>query len=261
MTFHSVLIDVILLIAIGLSVYFSARRGFVRTFAQTVGFITATVLTLTISTPLANITYDKLIEPPILKMVSQQVDAVFENTLSQVPDIDVNSEEYNSFKENIGSSVSKVFEQLPNYVKNYINQAGIEPNDILPDDTILHNDDLTIEQTVQKFAKDISQNTIKPPVVKVVSLFYSIIILILSLIIVKILATFLNKAFSFSIVGKLNMALGGICGLAKGLILALLICIVIYTFVSFTKNGFWIFTLNNIEKTFIFKNLLTLIKI
>ena len=77
----------------------------------------------------------------------------------------------------------------------------------------------------------------------------------------KILARILNKAFSFSLAGKLNTALGGVCGFAKGVIFALLLCVIIYAVISFTQNGIWIFTIENIDKTFIFKYLISLIKI
>jgi hypothetical protein len=76
-TLQSFLIDLILAVIIGVSVYFSARRGGVRTFIEALGFIAAAVLAFTICTPFANATYDKIIEPPILEMVSKEVDANF----------------------------------------------------------------------------------------------------------------------------------------------------------------------------------------
>ena len=173
----------------------------------------------------------------------------------------MDSEEFKDVKENVDTYVIEVFEQLPDYIKNYVNQSGLKPQEILKDSDTVKKDSLSIEETVQKLAVDISQNQIKPLVSQVISLVYSTLILVLALIIVKILARVLNKAFSFSIAGKLNTALGGLCGFAKGLIFALLLCTLIYVLIPFTENGIWIFTLENIEKTFIFKTLISLIEI
>ncbi len=261
MTFYTVLIDLILLLIIAVSVYFAARRGFVRTFVEAVGFIAAGILALTICTPLANATYDKIIEPPLLKIVTERVNASFEDKLQQIPDFDVDSEEYQDVKENIDTYITEVFEQLPDYLKNYVNQSGLKPQEFFGDSDVAIKDSVSIEEAVQKLAVDISQNQIKPLVSQMISVVYSTLILVLSLIIVKILAKVINKAFSFSIAGKLNTALGGLCGLAKGLIFALLLCTLIYVLIPFTENGIWIFTLENIEKTFIFKTLISLIEI
>ena len=58
MTLESFLLDLILVIIIGVSVYLSARRGFVRTFVEAIGVVAAAIIALTVCTPLANATYD-----------------------------------------------------------------------------------------------------------------------------------------------------------------------------------------------------------
>ena len=62
----------------------------------------------------------------------------------------------------------------------------------------------------------------------------------------------LNKMFSFSVIGKLNHFLGGIIGIAKGGIFAILICEILLLVISFT-GGVWIFNNQNIEKTIVFQ--------
>ena len=63
------LLDLIVLAIIAAVALISARRGFVRVAIELVGFIAAIFITFTISTPLASLTYDKIIEPPALKAV------------------------------------------------------------------------------------------------------------------------------------------------------------------------------------------------
>ena len=69
----------------------------------------------------------------------------------------------------------------------------------------------------------------------------------------KILARILNKIFSFSIVGKLNSILGGILGIPKGALLALIFCMLTILIVTVSKDGFWIFTDRAVESSYVFK--------
>lgn len=261
MTLQSFLLDLILAVIIGISVFLSARRGFVRTFVEAVGFIAAAILVFTVCTPLASATYDKIIEPPILEMVSEEVDKNFEDTSAEIPGFDVNSEEVEKIKSQLSGSVDDVIKSLPPFIQNYIEKSGINTDELLNTAEDIAQNGGTVEETAQNITKNISQNKIKPLVVRVLSYIYSFLLFIIALILVKILARILNKAFSFSLAGKLNTTLGGVCGFAKGIIFAMLLCVIIYTVISFTKNGIWIFSVENIDKTFIFKYLISLIKI
>ena len=245
MTLESFLLDLILVIIIGASVYLSARRGFVRTFVEAIGVVAAAIIALTVCTPLANATYDKIIEPAITKTVFEEVNKALEN------------EELNL---QLDGTPNKILEALPQKIQSLIEKSGIDYDKLLEENKYLINDD-TVENTVQELVFNILQNSLKPIAVKVISYIYAFIIISLLLVVVKPLAKLLNKAFSFSIVGKLNTMLGGVCGLAKGIVFTLLLCLVIYSVASFTENGIWIFNVENIDKTFIFKYLISLIRI
>ena len=81
---------------------------------------------------------------------------------------------------------------------------------------------------------------------------YGIIIMVILIFLVKILAKFLNGVFSFSIVGRLNRILGGIVGIPKGIIIAMLFCLVISLIVPLTYGGFLIFKTEAMEKSLFF---------
>lgn len=245
MTLESFLLDLILVIIIGASVYLSARRGFVRTFVEAIGVVAAAIIALTVCTPLANATYDKIIEPAITKTVCEEVNKALEN------------EELNL---QLDGTPNKILEALPQKIQSLIEKSEIDYDKLLEENKYLINDD-TVENTVQELVFNILQNSLKPIAVKVISYIYAFIIFSFLLVVVKPFAKLLNKAFSFSIVGKLNTMLGGVCGLAKGIVFTLLLCLVIYSVASFTENGIWIFNVENIDKTFIFKYLISLIRI
>lgn len=220
----SIVLDLIVLAIILFTVFMSAKRGFVRVALEVVGFIAAVFITFTISTPLGNITYDKIIEPPIVSSVSS---AAGEST-SQV--------------------VDKTWDSLPEFVKNNSEKIGISKEKI--DKSIGEN----IGEGAEAAVKSASQNAVKPVVVRILSLIYSVFILIILLFLVKILAKFINRLFSFSLVGKMNRVLGGILGIPKGIIIAIAFCLIISLAVSFTSGGFLIFTKDAIDNSWFFSH-------
>ena len=100
-----------------------------------------------------------------------------------------------------------------------------------------------------------SQELIKPVITPVFASIYSVISLIILLVAVKFLAKFVNKLFSFSLVGTANRILGGIVGLPKGIIIAMVFCLIISLIASFTKEGFLIFTDEAMESSWFFSHL------
>ncbi|MBQ4119183.1 MAG: CvpA family protein [Clostridia bacterium] len=225
----SIIIDLVLIAIIALAVIISAKQGFVRTIVGAVGFVAAVVIAFTVSKPLAEVTYDKLIEPPIVNSISETasgtvtdtVDGVWNNLPSLITE---NSERFGFTKESIQGSLTQ-----------------------------------STQGDVKETLLSVSQTAIKPIFAELVSTVYAVILIIVLLIVVRFLAKLLNKAFSFSVVGKLNAALGGVIGLVKGLVIALIICEIIVLVVSLTKNGIWIFNNENISNTILFKFLTNII--
>ena len=70
----SIVLDLIILAIIIITAYISAKKGFVKVLVETVGFVLAIVIAFTVSTPLAEITYDKFIEPTIIKNAEKAVE-------------------------------------------------------------------------------------------------------------------------------------------------------------------------------------------
>ena len=218
-------IDLISVLIIVLSVAISAKHGFVRVVVEVVGFVAAAILVLTVNGPLADFTYDKVIEPPIVNSVSEKI------------------------SDTGTATVNEIWDSMPNFVTRNAEKYGISKQNV--EQTVLNNNGDT-----EKVLRDISQNSIKPVVTGILEVVYSVILIIVLLIIVKILAKLINKAFSFSVIGKLNKTLGGVLGFVKGLIYSAIFCEIVILILSFATNGILIFTTANIAKTYLF-NLLT----
>lgn len=213
-------IDLILALIILVCVIISAKRGFVKVFIETVGFVAAVFLAFTISSSLANMVYDKIIEPPIVTAVAQ------------------------NGTESAQEVVDKTFKSLPAFINNSLYDFSEKINEGIS---------TNLQQDIEVTVKNASQQVIKPIITKILGLIFSVIIFVLLLIIVKLLARIINKLFSFSIVGTANRFLGGTLGLIKGLIFAVLFCMVISIIISTTDNGFLIFTKENIANSYLFK--------
>lgn len=221
----NLLIDLIVIAIVGLSVLISAKRGFVKVLIEVAGFVAAIIVTFTISTPLADNTYDKIIEPPI---VEAAVNAVGE------------------------SAQHEAWNALPEFVTENALKLGVSGEDFTG--KITEN----LASGTEAAVKTASQDVIKPIITKILGLIYSVVILVVLLVVVKFLAKIINKMFSFSVIGKANRVLGGIVGVPKGVIFAILFCMVVSLVVKL-YGGFLIFTTQNIEKTFIFKFLADII--
>lgn len=220
-----VILDLIVLAIIVLTVFLSARRGFVRTAVELVGFIAAVIISLTISTPLSNATYDKIIEPAIVSSASSLADSSVDDS---------------------AAAIDAFWNGMPEWVKGGVEKAGISKDSI--DTSIAAN----IGNGVRSAMESASQSVIKPAVTGTLALVYQAILLIVLLIIVKPLAKFVNKLFSFSVIGTANRVLGGAVGVVKGIIYAALFCLLITVIISFTSNGFWIFNAETAEQSLFF---------
>ena len=215
------IIDLILIGVILFCVVSSAKKGFVRTFVEVAGLVVAVVVAFTVSRPLANVTYDKIIEPSVVKAIGEEAVLSADET------------------------ADKIWESTPAFLRGNASKEDIEA--AISDFT---------KDGAEGSAASISQNVVKPIVASVLSTLYTVVLIIPLLIIVKLLARVLNRIFSISLVGRLNKLLGAAIGLLKGFAFALIICKIIMLIISFTDSGIWIFNIENIEKTYIF-NFLT----
>ena len=222
----SIILDLIVLAIIVLTVLLSAKRGFVRTAVELAGFIAAVFISFTISTPLANTTYDKIVEPTILSSVTSAVGTVTEDSAAV--------------------AVDGFWDGMPGWIRSGVEKSGVSKESL--NGSITEN----IGNGVQSAVETASQSVIKPAVTSMLALVYQVISLMVLLILVKPLAKLINKLFSFSIIGTANRVLGGVVGIPKGIIYAIAFCLIIMLIVSFTGNGFLIFTGETMEKSMFF---------
>lgn len=224
----SFILDAIIVLIVLFFAFLSAKKGFVRTLIEVIGFVAAIIVAFTISTPIANTVYDITIEPFVAKTVES---AVSEGAA------------------NANSAIDAVWNKMPAFLteSSFLN---------LSKDNITTSVNGQTTSNTAQLTNTISQSFLKPAVSKLLSVLISVILIVVLLFVVKILAKYINKLFTFSVVGDINKTLGGILGLVKGVAVAVIFCLVVSLILSFTKNGFLIFTYDAINSSYIFKFLM-----
>lgn len=221
MNLLSILLDLIVVAIIILFTFISAKRGFVRTLIEIVGFVLVILFVNAVSQPLADFTYNKAVEPAIVNSTQGMTSG------------------------NVSEVADKVFENVPTLLQKALNNGNVYEN-------LKASISENIDNGVQTAVSKASQNVIKPVVSGILSMIYSILIMIILLFVVGILARVINKLFSFSFIGVANRILGGILGAFKGVGVAILVCTIITLTVSLT-GGFLIFRAQIIENSVLFK--------
>lgn len=218
----SIILDLIIVAIVVFAAVTSAKKGFVRTAIELFGFILAIILSFTLSTPVSELAYDKFVGPSVVESITESIDTETDSTIDDI------------------------WEELPFYVTN----SGF--SDVTKEELAESIKNSTEDETIA-VAEHISQTVVKPNAVKVISIFISAILVIVLSILIRILARFVNKLFTFSLIGKINTVLGGVLGVGKGIAYSVIFCVIISLIISFTKDGFLIFTYDAIESSILFK--------
>ena len=192
------ILDLIVVAIIALFVYLSAKRGFVRTVIELVGYFLAIYLSFIISGAIADFTYNKVVEPAIVENISNKIST--------------------TTNESVDSTVDIIWEALPEFVSKSAENFNVSKNSVKA--TVAEK--YTSNLDTKDFVKTVAENSVKLIVVPLIKTICSVILFIILMFVVKILARVLNKMFSLPLIGGLNKALGGVIGLLKGVISATL---------------------------------------
>lgn len=222
----ALLLDLIIICIILFFVFASARHGFVRTFIEIVGFFLALYLSINISGLIASNIYDNIIKEKIVESVC---DAVESSTDSAIQDV-----------------IDDTWDNMPKFIVNVAENFNVSKEGVKAS---LKGQELNNQTVITK----VVDYAAKPIIVNIIKVVLYILIFVVLSVIVKFLSKILNRVFNLPLLGGINKTLGGIFGLAKGIIIATALCVAISIIVSLTENGFLIFTNENINSTYIFK--------
>lgn len=224
-----IILDILVIAIILIYAFISAKRGFMRTAIELVGFVLAVYLSFAVGGAVADGIYGSVVEPAIVDTI---VDTVDETTTNS-----------------INGAVDAVWQGMPELITKAAGNLGVTSDAVKSDISAQAFNTESFEELAQQVADSVA----RPVVIPLIKTVVGFILFVILLFVVKILARIVNRAFSLPLIGGLNRTLGGILGAAKGVIIAAVVCILISTAVALTKSGFLIFTQENIEQTTVFK--------
>ena len=205
-------IDIIIVLVLLFFIWSSARRGFVRTVIDIVGYILAMFVAFSISGTIADAAYDNFVKPSMSKAIEEKI----------TQDPSQSAEEL----------ISDAFDNMPSVVTRAAENFGI-----------------TKESTIEKYsgalqnngasvAEAITDYVAGPVIMSIFTGVAMMIILITLMCIVHVISRAANSVISrIPIVGWLNKVLGAVTGVIKGGLIAILLCVVLTIVLNLVPSG------------------------
>lgn len=223
------IVDVCIVLLAVFIIYRSAKRGFVKTAVELIGFVLAAVIALSLSSIIAESVFEKRVRPAV-------VTSIEENLKIKTDD-------------NTQNLVVNAWGQIPSALRGVIEISGFDIHEFSKDI------DKTVDNTAHNAAVKITDDVLKPIITSGLKLVLLIVLFIILLICFKLLAKLLNTICKIPLLKPINRLLGGVLGFAKAAVIICLLVAVISIAMPLFNNKIGIFTPELIENTYIFKYL------
>lgn len=189
------------IIAIGLLLiitFISAKKGFMMSLFNIIGYVISAVLSKTMSMPVSTYVYTNYFSESVLGKLNELIPS-------------------GSVQGEISEVINNVVASLPEYVQSMISQFELSEL-LVPAETGA----LTVEM--------IEQTYIAPIMLKIISVVAVVVLFIVISFILRIVFSLINKFFvskKHNIIRKTNMLLGAILGVVKGVVVSGVLCAVL----------------------------------
>ncbi len=221
-------IDIILVLILIFFIWQSARRGFVRTIIDVLGYVLAMFVAFSLSGTVATLAYDNLVKPAVISSVQQEIE---ENSGNEV-----------------GAVIENIFDTLPASLVKAAENIGITKDEAIEE----YNN--AIEGGASKAAAAVTDSVVGPVIVNIFRTIALLIISITLISIIKVISKTLSGIVSkIPLIGWANRALGAVVGVFKGGLVALLIAVLLVIILPLIQNGGEI-----IESSYILKYIMTM---
>lgn len=180
--------DGIIILIIVLSIFLSARRGFIRTLIEAFGYLFAVVSALWLSTPAARYIYFNCIEQFLV----------------------------GAFKDHFVALAEDASADMPTVLTTLLNLAGVTEDKVA---TALVDGVSSAAVSLVEF--------IEPHIINMLSVAICTIIAILIMFAVRFLARKINEKCKDNMIGKTNRVLGGVIGAIKGIAFSVLFSLLV----------------------------------
>lgn len=194
------LLDALVILILGLSVWRGWRRGLVRTLVLLAGCVLALLLAGWFSAPLAERAYDGFVGPRLEQSLVEQV------------------QEAGELQVEIG--LRSLFGDRAEGLVHYLTEQGI------PESVTIGLDDLS-EEGIRTAAAPAMQQVVRPAVCGVLTVVAALLLFLLLLLVVDLLARLLDQVFKLPVLKQVNRIGGFAVGALQGVLWAMVFSAVV----------------------------------
>lgn len=195
------LFDIILVVYFFLVCFVSAKKGFIRSLIEIIGYVFSMVTAYLLSGFTAEFIYAHFFREEIINQISGQISQIasagsaseqLQIILSSVPS-------FNSLAQAFGVSVAQVGEEL----------------------------DTWLGQGTQQAAQSITDNIVRPIIVGIVQIFAIFILFMIISAVIRVIARLIDSSIGVFATNSVNHILGAALGFGKATIVMLVSCMVV----------------------------------
>ena len=191
----SIVLDLLVIAVIFFSAFISYRRGFVLTLLRSVGYFIAFPLSLFLSNLVSPLIWDGIVRGMVIS-----------NVASRLPD----------------TSIDSLVGKLPDFLQGF----NIKSSELFASLTNVKS------PTKEDIATAITDNYISITALSIIGVIMTMVFVIILFIVVMILSRKLKVLNKVPLVGSANKILGGIVGVAQGVIWLCIIALIIHLLIS-----------------------------
>lgn len=217
------ILDAIIIVVVVLCALIAAKKGFVRSLIEFVGYILAIVIAVGAAGVIADYAYENAVRPVVIEAI--------DSTLTD--------------------SSSNAIEGLPDSVVSLVELAGVDFDSVTA----------SVGETAHEAAVRITDTAVKPITLGLINSIAILLIAIVLFVVVSLVARVLNSMFKGLIFGSANKILGAALGGAKGIIYAAVFSLLVSFIASVSSSDFLFFTEEALEGSYLCKFILDLIAV
>lgn len=205
----------------------SAKKGFIRSLVEIIGFVIATILAYVLSRPIAEAIYVHFFRPTVVSAIAGQIGQI--TSAGSIADrMDI-----------ILGSVSPAFQELAGAFGVSVNTVGAQLSEWLG-------------ESAQQAAQTIADNIIGPIITGVSGIFIIFILFMVFSSLAKIAAKSINKLVGAISDNFVNKLLGGLLGAGKAMLVTMVFCTVLSICVCIADESFSAFFSEQMQSSFLF---------
>lgn len=206
------IVDAIIIAIIAVVIVRSSKKGFVSSLIDAFAMIIATIVSYMFTPEVSQFIYDSFIKNSVSKGFEKVLDDM--NTNTAVAD------KVDAMIASLPESAVNLADSLGIINLNSIG-AGIHMSGVIDDN-----------QLITTVLNDFAYN-VMITITKIVVFF---ILFVVATLVLRMVSNFLENINKIPLIGKLNSTLGGVLGVAKALIIIIVVCTVMYFIISSSDN-------------------------